>query len=126
MLRQRNELTILRGMEIIDPKKPARWTHMTVRIELPDTPEGDYARLHADMHEAGFSRIITSGEGRSFHLPHATYNKRVRGMSYKEARDAAVVIARHSHPEPRVLVIAGPRAWSGLKPVTAANPDPDA
>ena len=113
-------------MDIIDPKKPVRWTHMTVRIELPDAPEGDYERLHADMKNAGFSRIITGKDGVSYHLPHATYSKRVTGLSVRQMCDAVRPIARRAHPEPRVLVIAGLRAWSGLEPVTAANPDPDA
>lgn len=111
-------------MDIIPAKEPTRPEWFTARIELPDKPEGDYVRLHADMKKAGYARII-KGAKRSYHLPHATYVKQITGLTVGKVRDAVTRIAKKSHPSPRVLVIEGPLAWSNLVPVTAANPDPD-
>lgn len=96
-----------------------------VRVELPNKPHGDYEQLHRGMHEAGYHTVIEATNGEWRHLPHATYVVSVDGWTMRMIRDEVVVIAKRSHPKPRVFVAEYLRAcWDGLRPVTATDPAP--
>jgi hypothetical protein len=47
----------------------------TVRVELHQANWDDYETLHAAMEREGFSRLITSSDGITYHLPLAEYNR---------------------------------------------------
>lgn len=86
----------------------------TVRIELHDAQWSDYETLHAAMQPQGFSRLITSDEGRTYHLPWAEYDASGNATSAQVlaiAENAASTTGkRHS-----ILVTeVRSRAWSGL------------
>jgi len=86
----------------------------TVRVELHHASRLDYEQLQAAMEEKGFSREITSDDGRRFQMPWAEYNgtgniasARVREV----AQEAADSTGKHS----AILVTeAVSRVWSGL------------
>ena len=47
----------------------------TTRVELHQATYEDYENLHAAMERVGFSRTIKSGDGITYHLPTAEYDK---------------------------------------------------
>ena len=64
----------------------------TVRVELHRATEGDYEQLHSAMEAEGFSRLLTSDEGETYHLPTAEYNVETNNSTsavLKSARSAA-------------------------------------
>jgi len=89
----------------------------TVRIELHSEVYSDFELLHSAMQKEGFSRLITSDDGITYHLPRAEYDiytSKNRSVVL-EAVKRAVAITRKT-AEILVTESAG-RTWSGLTPV---------
>jgi Endoribonuclease GhoS len=86
----------------------------TVRVELHSASYSDYETLHNAMERRGFSRRITSGDGKVYHLPTAEYD---RGglLTSQEVLDAAKAAAVETGKNYAVLVTeAVSRSWVGL------------
>jgi hypothetical protein len=43
----------------------------TVRVELRQATEDDYEKLHVEMEDRGFSRLLPAGDGGKYLLPTA-------------------------------------------------------
>jgi hypothetical protein len=87
----------------------------TTRVELHGAVASDYETLHQKMAAEGFSRIITSGDGKRYWLPPAEYN-------YEGAVTEADVLAKAKAAASQVktsfavfVTVAGTRTWYGLK-----------
>jgi len=86
----------------------------TVRIELHDVQYENYQTLHAAMERQGFCRLITSDDGRTYHLPWAEYSGE-GNLTSAQVRDIARVAADSTGRRNSVLVTeANSRAWIGL------------
>ena len=89
----------------------------TTRVELHQAGFEDYNRLHQEMALEGFSRTITSDDGRVYHLPTAEYNIDAN-LTFEQVRDRASRAAAKTHKAYAVLVTEGQvRAWVGLQEV---------
>jgi hypothetical protein len=87
----------------------------TVRIELHDALRNDYEGLHAAMERQGFTRVITSDEGRKYHLPWAEYNG-TGDLTSMQILNIAQTAANGTGKKHAVLVTeAKSRAWAGLQ-----------
>jgi Endoribonuclease GhoS len=86
----------------------------TVRVELHHATWTDYEALHSAMATKGFSRQITSDEGKTYQLPLAEYNASAN-LTASEVRDIARTAANTTGKQSAVLVTAGDRAWVGLQ-----------
>jgi hypothetical protein len=89
----------------------------TTRVELHRAYDDDYEVLHAAMEQRGFSRLITSDDGATYHLPTAEYN-----YSGTKTRSQVLALANSAASETNkkyaVLVTESRgRTWSGLQPV---------
>lgn len=89
----------------------------TTRVELHHADEDDYEILHEAMERKGFSRLITSEKGTSYHLPTAEYN-----YIGSATRDAVLAAAKAAATQTKrkfaVLITESQRrTWVGLKPV---------
>jgi hypothetical protein len=94
----------------------------TVRVELHDAHRADYNTLHAAMAEQGFSRLITSDEGRTYELPWAEYDASGK-RTIMEILGLAQTAAASTNKKNSVLVTeVRSRAWSGL-PIATVNAD---
>ena len=92
-------------------------SQFTVRIELHEAQWTDYETLHAAMENRGFSRLITSDDGRRYQLPWAEYNG-TANLTSSQVRDIALDAAKTTGKSNAVLVTeAMGRAWSGLTQV---------
>ena len=90
----------------------------TVRIELHNAQWADYDRLHAEMEQRGFSRQITSDDGKTYHMPWAEYNGS-GNLTSAQVRDIVRVAADSTGRQNSVLVTqATSRAWVGLSTLT--------
>lgn len=87
----------------------------TVRVELHDGKWEDYERLHAEMEEKGFSRLIKSDNGKTYHLPWAEYD--VAGnLTNSQVRDIARTAANNTGKRNAILVTeSNGRSWIGLE-----------
>lgn len=89
----------------------------TVRVELHQAEWADYEKLHAAMEQRGFSRLVTSSDGRTYHLPWAEYNG-AGDLSSTQVRDTAQAAANSTGKKNAVLVTESKsRAWVGLEEV---------
>jgi hypothetical protein len=92
----------------------------TVRVELHQAEWADYERLHAAMEQKGFSRQITSDDGRAYQMPWAEYNGSAN-LTSAQVRDIARVAADSTGKGNAVFVTeAVSRAWVGLNQLTTA------
>lgn len=86
----------------------------TVRVELHEANYADYTTLHAAMEQKGFSRLITSDKGNTYHMPWAEYNGSAN-LTSSEVRDIARSAANTTGKKNAVFVTeAQSRAWVGL------------
>jgi hypothetical protein len=88
----------------------------TTRVELHYADEDDYDTLHAAMERRGFSRLITSDKGVTYHLPTAEYD-----YNGAKTRNAVLALAKAAAIETKrkyaVLVTESKgRTWIGLAP----------
>jgi hypothetical protein len=87
----------------------------TTRVELHSATDDDYDTLHSAMKRERFSRLITSDDGVTYHLPTAEYNY-VGDRTRSEVLEAANRAADTTHLKHAVLVTESKgRSWSGLK-----------
>ncbi len=95
--------------------------NFTVRVELHQAEWDDYERLHAAMGQKGFSRQITSDDGRAYHMPWAEYNGS-GNLTSAQVRDIARAAADSTGKQNAVLVTeASSRAWVGLEALVATT-----
>lgn len=88
--------------------------NFTVRVELHQADWSHYEKLHAAMEAKGFSRIITSTDGRRYQLPLAEYNGSAN-LTSEQVRDIAQAAANTTGKANSILVTeAKARAWVGL------------
>jgi len=86
----------------------------TVRVELHDAERDDYDELHTAMEDEGFSREVTSDDGKTYHLPWAEYN-RDTASSRSAVLDSAKRAAETTGKEYEVLVTeSAGRVWYNL------------
>jgi hypothetical protein len=99
----------------------AKMAKFTVRVELHAASYSDYETLHAAMERRGFSRYITSDDGKTYHLPTAEYDK--NGISTPhQVLDSAQAAARETGKRFAVLVTESiSRTWIGLSEVAAGS-----
>jgi len=91
--------------------------NFTVRVELHQATWDDYETLHAAMAARGFSRQITSDEGKIYQLPLAEYNGSAN-LDAGSVRDIARDAANSTGKSNAVLVSEAPsRAWIGLQQI---------
>jgi hypothetical protein len=94
--------------------------NFTVRVELHKAEWADYERLHTAMEGKGFSRQITSDDGRAYHMPWAEYNGS-GNLTSAQVRDIARTAADSTGKQNAVFVTeAVSRAWVGLNQLTTA------
>ena len=87
----------------------------TTRVELHDADETDYETLHSAMAEEGFTRTITSGDGITYHLPTAEYNRSGQ-LTRDNVLDSAIRAAEKTGKGHGILVTESDgRKWIGLK-----------
>jgi hypothetical protein len=86
----------------------------SVRVELHQATADDYETLHAAMENRGFSRYITSDDGKTYHLPWAEYNG-TGSLTSAQVRDIARTAANCTGKGNAVFVTESQsRAWVGL------------
>jgi len=103
-------------------------TNYTVRVELHDADDEDYANLHVAMEKQGFVRWIKDSDGSKYRLPTAEYNMTNTALDRSRVLERAKTAANSvkSKPTPWILVTeSAGRSWSGLKPWTVSLPSSD-
>lgn len=86
----------------------------TVRVELHGATGSDYASLHQNMKQFGFTDTIVSDEGKTYQLPPAEYNA-VGSFTKEQVLDAAKAAAARVKPSYAILVSeSSARIWTGL------------
>jgi hypothetical protein len=86
----------------------------TVRIELHDGQWSDYETLHAAMQRQGFSRLITSDQGQTYHLPWAEYDASGNVTSAQVLAIAQNAAGATGKKHSILVTEVKSRAWSGL------------
>lgn len=90
----------------------------TTRVELHGATGADYADLHSKMEAQGFSRLIKSDQGTTYHLPTAEYDY-VGNVTRAQVLDKAKAAASKVKQNYSVLVTeSNGRVWHNL-PVAA-------
>lgn len=94
--------------------------NFTVRVELHNAQWSDYDQLHSAMEQKGFSRQITSDDGKIYQMPWAEYNG-TANLTSSQVRDIAKAAADTTGKQNAVFVTeAVTRAWVGLNALTTA------
>ena len=92
--------------------------NFTVRVELHSAEWKDYEQLHNAMEQKGFSRRITSDDGKTYQMPWAEYNG-TGNLTCAQVRDIAKGAADSTGKRSAVLATeAASRAWVGLDVLT--------
>jgi hypothetical protein len=95
--------------------REVKMASFTTRVELHDAKWSDYTALHEEMEKRGFSRTITSSDGKIYELPPAEYNY-VGAVTRDSVHEKAKSAARAVKASFSVLVTeATGRTWSGMK-----------
>lgn len=90
-------------------------SQFTVRVELHKAAWSDYESLHAAMEQKGFSRTITSENGKTYALPTAEYYA-VSNLTRAQILDHAKTAANTTGKSNAVLVTeAQGCTWLGLQ-----------
>jgi hypothetical protein len=94
-------------------------TRFTVRVELHAASYSDYETLHVAMERRGFSRTITSDDGRTYQLPTAEYDKK-GSFTPQQILDSGKAGAAETGKTFAVFVTqAESRIWVGLQEIQA-------
>ena len=92
-------------------------TNFTTRVELHAANESDYQTLHSAMEAEGFSRVITSDDNITYHLPNAEYN-RTATLTRSQVLESAKRAAGKTKKAYSILVTESTaRTWVGLEQV---------
>lgn len=92
----------------------------TTRVELHSATYSDYETLHAAMERRGFSRLITSDDGKTYKLPLAEYD-RTGNLTREQVLDSARAAAAETGRGNAVLVTESVgRMWIGLEEVATS------
>lgn len=86
----------------------------TVRVELHEGTDEDYAKLHKAMEALGFTRTIEK-RGTTYELPAGEYNFMDTGRTTKSVRALAKGAASKIGLTAAILVTTGKRRFTGLK-----------
>lgn len=93
----------------------------STRVELHSASYSDYETLHAAMERRGFSRQITSDDGKTYHLPTAEYNISA-ALDRQQVLESAKVAATETGKSFEVLVTESDgRTWHGLQEVAVRS-----
>jgi hypothetical protein len=91
----------------------------SVRVELHAASYADYEKLHASMERRGFSRLIKSDEGKTYHLPTAEYDAG-GDVTCQQVLEYAKAAAAETGKSFEIFVTeSAGRVWFGLKVVSA-------
>lgn len=91
----------------------------SVRVELHAASYADYEKLHASMERRGFSRLIKSDGGKTYHLPTAEYDGG-GDLTCQQVLEFAKAAAAETGKSFEVFVTeSAGRVWFGLKEVSA-------
>ena len=86
----------------------------TVRVELHSNIYSDFETLHESMRQEGFSRLITSDDGITYHLPRAEYNIST-SKSRSQVLEAVKRAVRSTGETAEILVTESKgRSWHNL------------
>ena len=91
----------------------------TVRVELHDAQWNDYETLHTAMQQQGFSRLITTDDGRIYHMPWAEYDGSGSLTSMQVLGLAQQAATRTGKKHAILVTESASRAWIGLQPSNA-------
>jgi hypothetical protein len=89
----------------------------SVRVELHAASYADYEKLHASMERRGFSRLIKSDAGKTYHLPTAEYDGG-GDVTCQQVLEFAKAAAAETGKSFEVFVTeSAARLWFGMKEV---------
>jgi len=87
----------------------------TTRVQLDGyASEEHYDRLHQAMKRQGFSRFVRADNGKTYHLPHAEYD-RTANLTITQISEDAKLAAQTVWDDFQILVTEGGWAGYGLK-----------
>ncbi|WP_271618643.1 hypothetical protein [Bradyrhizobium sp. CCBAU 51745] len=86
----------------------------TTRVELHDADWSDYDLLHKKMAVQGFSRVITSDDGKRYQLPPAEYNFDGSASRADVLAKAKTAAAQVKTSYAVIVTESAGRTWSGL------------
>jgi hypothetical protein len=87
----------------------------TTRVELHDADWADYDLLHKKMVAQGFSRTITSDDGKRYQLPPAEYNYEGSGTRADVLAKARAAASQVKQSYAVFVTESAGRTWSGLQ-----------
>ena len=95
----------------------------TVRVELHEShgvePSGDdYEELHLAMQRSSYFRVIQSGDGNWYHLPHAEYTVNWDVLIAAVVNEVKIIVASVWKRFGVFVTESAGRQWYGLKPAT--------
>jgi hypothetical protein len=93
----------------------------TVRVELHSASYSDYETLHGSMERRGFSRFITSDDGKNYHLPTAEYEKSAEFTRQQVLASAKAATAETGKSFAVLVTESDGRTWIGLKEAAAGS-----
>jgi hypothetical protein len=103
------------------PPKDFQMANFITRIELNGSATWqDYENLHRAMKRAGFSRLIMGGNGKTYHLPTATYSRQAN-LNVTQVRDQAHAAACSVWSDVQTLTTEGQSAWIGLREASSSE-----
>ena len=89
----------------------------TVRVELHSDNYSDFVLLHSEMEGKGFSRMITSDSGTTYHLPRAEYDISTVQSSSEVLESAKRAVWATGKTAEILITKSAGRTWSGLSEV---------
>ena len=97
-------------------------TRFMTRVQLNGYPTAEqYEKLHKEMKNRGFSRVIEGSDSKFYWLPHGEYYREVAltlNQVVNEAKAAAAAVST----DHEVLTSEAPASmWFNLKPATKAD-----
>jgi photosystem II stability/assembly factor-like uncharacterized protein len=93
----------------------------TTRVELHSASYSDYETLHVSMARRGFSRLITSDDGKTYQLPTAEYDRSGPLTGLQVLESAKVAAAETGKSFAVIVTESGGRTWHGLQQVAVRS-----
>jgi len=96
-------------------------SHFMTRIELNGSPTWqDYENLHRVMKRTGFGRLVSGGNGKTYHLPTAEYS-RFADMTLDQVLSQAHSAACSVWNGAQAMTTEGQTGWKGLREATSSE-----